>query len=85
MPRYFFHTQTTSRLSDEEGLELLGPVEARREAIRTCGEIIRDCADAFWGSRPWSVTVTDPEGLILWDISVNGSAAAPIHEHLLDE
>jgi hypothetical protein len=40
---------------------------------------MRDCADTFWGSRPWSVTVTDAVGLVLWEIEMDGtsSAAAP--------
>jgi len=33
-----------------------------------------DAADAFWGSRPWSITVTNAEGLILWEIIMDGSA-----------
>ena len=74
MPRYFFHTQTASRETDEEGIELDGPVEARRQAIKTCGEMMRDCPEGFWGSRPWSVVVTDPAELVLWEISVDGAA-----------
>ena len=79
MSLFFFHTQTDTRFTDEEGTEIDGPVEARRQAIRTCGEMMRDAPEGFWGSRPWSVTVTDPAGLVLWDIHVDGSpsAAAP--------
>jgi hypothetical protein len=76
LPRYFFHTQTDTRTTDEDGLELAGPVDARLEAIRTCGEIMRHAADAFWGSRPWSVTVTDAAGLVLWEIYVDGVSSA---------
>lgn len=79
MPRYFFHSQTDTRTSDEEGVELDGPLEARREAIRTCGQLMQDSPEPFWGSRPWTVTVTDAAGLILWEITMDGveSAAAP--------
>lgn len=79
MPRFFFHTQTESRDSDMEGMELANPFEARREAIKTCGEMMRDCPEPFWGSRPWSVTVTDAAGLVLWEIYIDGvaSSAAP--------
>jgi hypothetical protein len=75
MPRYFFHTDTDSRDTDAEGLELATPQEARRQAIATCGEMMRDCAEVFWGSRPWGVTVTDGTGLILWEMSMDGMAA----------
>jgi hypothetical protein len=79
MPLFYFHTQNDIRSTDEDGTECLGPVEARREAIRSCGEMLKDAPEGFWGSRPWSVTVTDHTGLVLWDISVDGStsAAAP--------
>jgi hypothetical protein len=75
MPRYFFHTQTDSRLTDFEGYELATPAEARQQAIQTCGQMLVDAADAFWGSRPWSITVTDVVGLILWEITIDGNAA----------
>ena len=78
MPRYFFHTQTDTRFTDTEGFELPGPIEARQMAIRTCGEMMRDCPEPFWGSRLWTVTVTDHAGLILWEIFMDGVAAASV-------
>ncbi len=76
MPRFFFHTQTDTRETDTEGMEISGPIEARRQAIKTCGEMMRDAPEGFWGSRPWHVTVTDSTGLILWEIYVDGTASA---------
>ena len=76
MALYYFHSQTDSRVSDTDGVELASPLEARREAIRTCGELMRDCPEPFWGSRPWSVTVTDARGLILWEVSMDGVSSA---------
>lgn len=76
MPIYYFHSQTDSRVSDTEGLELASPVDARREAIRTCGEMMRDGPEPFWGSRPWTVTVTDADGLILWEVFMDGVSSA---------
>ena len=75
MPRYFFHTETDTRFTDAEGTECLDHVAARREAIRTCGDIMHDCAESFWGSRPWRVTVTDDAGLVLWEIHTDGVAS----------
>jgi hypothetical protein len=74
MPQYFFHTQTQARAIDGEGLELSGDAEARSEAIKSCGEMVRDAPERFWGSRPWAVTVTDTTGRVLYEISVNGHA-----------
>lgn len=76
MPRYFFHTQSDTRLSDDVGVDLLGPLQARHEAIRSLGEMLEDFPQPFWGSRPWTVTVTDDTGLVLWEINVDGTASA---------
>lgn len=76
MPLYFFHTQTETRLTDAEGTHLSGPREARRAAIQTCGQMMHDCPEGFWGSRPWSVIVTNAGGLILWEIMIDGVASA---------
>jgi hypothetical protein len=79
MRRYYFHTQTTSRSTDNEGMEFATPAQARCQAIATCGEMMRDAPEGFWLSRPWSVVVTDDVGLVLWEIYVDGTAsvAAP--------
>ncbi len=74
MLRLFFHTQTDTRSSDDEGTELSGAVGAWEKAIWICGQMTQDCSDGLWGSRPCSVTVTDAAGLILWDIFVDGVA-----------
>ena len=76
MPRYFFHTDTDSRFTDATGVDCVSAVDARKMAIAACGEIMKDCAHTFWGSRPWGVTVTDDQGLILWEITVDGMATA---------
>ena len=79
MPRYHFHMQTDARFSDDEVVELAGPIGARRQATLTCGEMLRDAPEGFWGSRPWNITVTDAQGLVLWEIMIDGTAspAAP--------
>jgi hypothetical protein len=75
MPRYFFNFQTGTRTTDTEGIELDGPTQARAEAIRTAGEMMKDAPESFWGSKPWEVTVTDPAGLVLWELSMDGYAS----------
>jgi hypothetical protein len=76
MARYFFHIQTDSRWTDEAGVELASPLEARAQAIETCGQMVRDEPDKFWGSRPWTIVVTDAAGLILWELSMDGQSSA---------
>jgi hypothetical protein len=76
LPLYFFHSQTDKRFTDTDGAMLASPKEARAVAIETCGQMMQDCPEVFWVSRPWSVTVTDATGLILWEINIDGAASA---------
>jgi hypothetical protein len=41
MPRYFFHTHNGVTVLDDRGLEFPNFRAARDEAIRTCGEMLR--------------------------------------------
>ncbi len=69
---YYFHSQTDRRFADTVGKELKGSAEAQREAILACGKMMHDPPESFWGSRPWSNTVTDRVGLVFWELSVDG-------------
>ena len=76
MQRYYFHIQTDSRVTDHDGYECAGPVEARMQAIVTCGEMMKEAPEIFWGSRPWS----DAKGLILWEVFMDDvTSAAATH------
>lgn len=75
MALFFFHTETDRRVTDTEGLEFPSYIEARREGIRTAGQMMQDVPEIFWGSRPWSVSVTDADGLILWEIQLDGQTS----------
>jgi hypothetical protein len=74
--KFFFHTDTDSRSNDVEGMEFDAPDEAKAQAIAMCGQMMRDAPRSFWGSRPWSVTVTDEAGLILWNIDLDATSSA---------
>jgi hypothetical protein len=76
MTRYFFHSQTNTRYTDNEGAEFATPAEARKEAIRMAGEMLKNAPDPFWGSRPWNITVTDQAGLIMWELMIHGISTA---------
>lgn len=75
MTRYFFHSQTDTRYTDVEGMTFEMPSEARKQAIILAGAMLADAPEPFWGSRPWSVTVTDETRLILWEIMIDGITA----------
>ncbi|WP_028966930.1 DUF6894 family protein [Sphingomonas phyllosphaerae] len=76
MMRYFFHSETDNRSTDGEGVELDTPEQARREGIQMCAQMMHDAPKSFWGSRPWSVTITDEAGLVLWNINIDASESA---------
>jgi hypothetical protein len=59
MPRYFFHVIDGRSIIDNEGTELSGLKEARIEAIRLAGAILRDEGDTFWNGEEWHMNVTD--------------------------
>src|SRR5215217_7267903 len=57
MPRYFFHVIDGRASIDHEGTVLAGIDEARSEAIRTAGEILRQNSAGVWTGHPWQMTV----------------------------
>lgn len=59
MPRYFFHVADGRDLPDFEGTALAGPDEARAQALRMAGEILRDEGMRFWQGAEWRMQVTD--------------------------
>ena len=67
MPRYFFHTFNGHPHRDEAGTELPRLEEARQEAVRTAGEIIRSGGPKAWQGPDWHMAVTDAAGQpVLW-------------------
>lgn len=76
MPIFYVHTQTNVRVFDDEGFEFSSFIEARREAVRTCGQMIQDAPELFSSPHPWSVTVTDLDGTIIWAAFVHGHTTA---------
>ena len=76
MPHFYFHTETDVRTTDTEGMEFPSYEAAKHEAIRTAGQMMQDTPNVFWGSRPWNVSVTDADGLIMWEIYLDGQTSA---------
>jgi hypothetical protein len=62
MPRYFFNVHDGKDLYDKEGTELAGIGEARDQAIRTAGEIIKQNGHTVWNGSPWQMNVIDEAG-----------------------
>ena len=47
---------------DEDGVVLAGPDEARAEAVRASGEMLRELGGRFWNSGQWRMWVVDESG-----------------------
>jgi uncharacterized protein DUF6894 len=62
MPRYFFHVIDGREIIDRVGTVLPSLGQARAEAIRTAGAILRDEGDEFWNGTEWRMNVTDAGG-----------------------
>lgn len=62
MPRYFFHLRHQRDISDSDGIDLPGFEAAWAEAVRTCGEMLRDFEGSLAPGRPFELTVTDGDG-----------------------
>ena len=73
--RFYFHTESDIRHSDTEGEELATVEAARVAAARIIAEMLKDGAGKFWGTKPWTLTVTDADGLIYFTVEVHGQNA----------
>ena len=78
MPRYFFHVSHHSSESDTEGTEFPDIHAAQTEAVRLCGEMIREIDDSFWDVPLWQLRVTDADQRLLFTLTFSGEEhAAP--------
>lgn len=71
--RYFFHVRDGIDLPDAEGTEFGTLAEARAEAVRLAGQVIRDLAAKFWDERMWELLVTDANHLALFSLCFSGA------------
>lgn len=68
MPRYFFHVMDGHAVVDTDGLILANDTVARTEALRGAGEMMADRGMDLWLGNTWVMTVTDQDGLILFNL-----------------
>lgn len=76
MALYFFHTQTTAPLVDDEGTECETDDHAKREAVCTVAALVCDQPDEFWITQPWSMQVADTTGAVLFEIEISGRSSS---------
>jgi hypothetical protein len=76
MTRFFFHTEDGRNVSDSEGTELNTLAEARVEAIRVLGDMLRENPDELLATGEFRLTVTDARGLIYFALDLSATDAA---------
>jgi hypothetical protein len=59
MPRYLFHVHDRTSRLDEDGLEFPDLESARREAVLTCGEMLREVPPCTVAGSWWFLWVTN--------------------------
>ncbi len=76
MPYFHFQVRTESHVLLTEGLELKGFDEARIEAARRVGDLLKEHAGQIWTDEDWRMDVTDRKGLILFVLQVLAAKSA---------
>ena len=71
LARYHFQVRTRSHVLADEGLDLVSQDEARAEAARRVGDLLKEHAGLLWLEQDWHMDVTDETGLILFIIQVS--------------
>ena len=66
MARYFFNVLDGQTPDDAEGTELPDLYTAKKEAVRLCGEILRELNDTFGKDSDWRLEVTDDRRNVLF-------------------
>jgi hypothetical protein len=86
MPRYFFHVIDGREIIDSEGSELADLKEARMEAIRLAGSILRDEGDKFWNGSEWHMNVTDASVLSVLKLcfAAQDQGTTPEEDHKIE-
>lgn len=66
MARYHFQVRTSSHVLIHDGVDLASLDDARIEAARRIGELLKEHAGLLWIEQDWRMDVTDQTGLILF-------------------
>lgn len=75
VPKYFFHVEGGP---DDLGVDLPSIAEARLEAARYVGDMLRDDPNTFWNTGDLHMWVTDASGLTLFALRVTTTDAPSI-------
>lgn len=74
MPHYYFHVSNGSEEIDEQGHRLADNGDARTEAVRYCGGLLRDDPGLLLKHGRLSVTVASDDGSFRFAVVMTASA-----------
>ncbi len=74
MPCFRFET-SAGLAGPNANIELANVREARIEAVRFLGELLRDDGAEFWEQDAVAMTVSDEAGLVLFRLDLSATAA----------
>lgn len=77
MPLYYFHVSNGAEEPDEDGTELSDLAEARTQAVRLIGEMLRFDDDPVWDGEGLKVMVCDHMRGPLFSVRVVASSLFP--------
>ncbi len=70
MPRYFFNIENGSSTPDVDGVVLTGAAEARAQATKMAGEMLREGSARLWETGQWRLDVRDEAGSAVFALSL---------------
>ena len=70
--RYFFNQVNGELKLDDEGTEFSTIYEARLEAVRYAGEVMRDHPTLVWTGQDFRIEVTDDDKIVMFTVIVVG-------------
>ena len=70
--RYFFNQLNGELKLDDDGMEFASIRDARIEAVRYAGEVIKDHPTLVWTGEDFRIEVTDENALLLFTVVVVG-------------
>jgi hypothetical protein len=76
MAHFFFHTEDGRAIADDEGLDLATLDDARIEAVRVLGDILRENPQELLSTGALRLTVTDGSGLVYFALDLSATDAA---------
>jgi len=76
MPRFHFQVRTETHVMLSEVVELPKADDARLEASRRVGELLKVHAGKIWEDQDWRMDVTDDVGLILFVLQITAVRSA---------